>query len=621
MDAAQITGIVIGTAVVATGVIAVIENSIRNRLRFPSVVTEKTCFLVSDKDWRAILELVPIAYRSRPVLGSWLFSFFLWIFMHIFSPWIEPSIYNHLRKNPVQIFHEEDGGAIDADSVIYFLQQFSPDRLYLIGDTPPELDALLIAAAPHGAGLSADIIYRTYPEDYPSFWLGIHSAVIVGRDNYQAALMASVFASLESIPVFLLDSSNLDPYKHLIDERKIYVIGELDAAVSDFINVNTSSRIDYTLQELIDKYIFQTKTQKIIIINPNDLNISVSLGISGFFSPEKSVGRITEVFSRSSLSASVLAAGRHEIIIFPNVAEPEYTDYDQIIENYIIQGKIYGKYLTILGSPNAIPQSIPADPPTGEGHRLELDGRYYGSVREDLHYVDLATGRIYGITPSDVSANIARSLFYDYLPRNRNALVLPLMDWNVSNPGDEIQLENYYRDRYWTDDIESKFDTTTFYSGIDEITDNIDDVRDKYDEVNLILFAGHGTTGSFGRVISTSSFTNDHICLMNPTVLSLACDTGAFDRLMDYDKPSLFVVQSIRHGVIVQIAAVSVSYWHMMFDEMLDTVYLQKKSLGEAFRLGKNSEYNRNAYNFHSVYRGDPWYFLMGDPAFKPRYW
>lgn len=617
MGAFLITGIVMGAIIIVTGTLFSLEAVSRNRLKHYRGVSEKTCFLVSDREWQSVLGLIPVAYRSRPILGCWCISYILWWFLRIFGMW--KSIYTHVRKNPVLIFHEEEDGAIDADSIIYFLQQFGPDRIYLVGDTPPELDALLVAAPPNGAGLAAGIIYRVYPQDYHNFWLSYRRAVVVGRTNYKAAMMASNFASLESIPVFFIDSSNLDPYKPLINGRKIYVVGDVDVAVSDYINAHASSRVNYTLQSLIDKYISKTKTRKIILVNPADLDISIDTP----FQPDKSAAEISTLFAGGSLAAPVLAAGRYEIIIFPSADEPEYGDFDELVESYVNEGKISARYLTIIGSPTAIPQAIPADPPTVWGHWLELDGRYYGSVVEDLHYVDLATGRIYGITPSDVSGNVARSLFYSYLPRNRNALVLPREDHQtgITDPTGEADLENYYRAHYWTPAIEAEFDTTTFYSGVVEIADNIDDVRDKYDEVHLVMFADHGSTQGFSGVMDTDYFSDNLVYLMNPTVIDLACSTGQYSKVGDATKPLVYVVQSIRRGAIVQIAAVSVSYWHQMFDEWLDNMYLNKKSLGEAFRIAKNAEYDRDAYNFHSVYIGDPWYFLMGDPAFVSKYW
>ena len=279
--------------------------------------------------------------------------------------------------------------------------------------------------------------------------------------------------------------------------------------------------------------------------------------------------------------------------------------------------------MTIIGSPSVIAQSIDADPPTGWGHRLELDGRYYGSVAEDLHYVDLATGRIYGITPSDTSANIARSLFYSSLPRNRNALVLPREDYQsgIANGTDEADLETYYRDNYWTPAIEGEFTTTNFFSGHAEISNNQALIQDQYDESHLVFFADHGGSQGFIGVIGTAEFIANQTYLMCPVVMSLACSTGEYDICGDNDKPRVFAVQSIRRGAVAQMSAVSVSYWHQMFDEILINVYTNRKSIGEAFRIAKNAEYDRNPGNYSSSYLGDPWYFLMGDPVFVPKYW
>lgn len=617
MNAIQIVGVAVGVAAVATGVLATFEWLTRERLRQRWSVDSKTCFLVSDKQWQSVLGLIPVAYRSRPVLGCWCLSFLLWLFLRVFCIWL--PIHTLIRKNPVLIFHEEDDGAFDADSVIYFLQQFSPDLLYVAGDTPAELDTLLVAASPLGAGLTEDRIFRIYPGDYSGFWSSIGSVVLVDRVDYRSALMGAVYASLKSIPIFFANGANLDDHRSYIDGKRVYVVGDLETAVSDYVDAHASSRRNYTRTSLIDRYISRTRTRKIILVNPGDLDISIAAS----YQPDKSGDEISVLFAKGSLPAPILAAGRHEVILFPSGEEPAYDDFDQLVEEYVGEKKVRAKYLTIIGCPSAIPQSIPADPPTGWNHRLELDGRYYGSVQQDLGHVDLATGRIYGISPSDASGNIARSLFYSHLPRNRDALVLPREDHQsgIADPTAEADLETYYRTNYWTGAIEGRFDTTTFFSGHDEIADNSATIHDRYDDVHLIFFADHGSAMSFSGVMSSTHLDANDVYLMCPTVIDLACSTGQYDLLADASKPRLFVVQSIRRGAIVQISAVSVSYWHQMFDELLSHMYARRKSAGEAFRIAKNSEYDRDAFNFSTAYEGDPWYFLMGDPAFVPRNW
>lgn len=616
MDTTQIGGIFIGAAVVATVAAVLIERRIRDYLRIPWLVSNKTCFLVSDKDWKVALSCLPIAYRSRPIFGSWLLSFILWWILRLFGIWI--PIYKLIRKNPLLIFHEEEG-AIDADSVIHFLQQFNPTRLYLVGETPSELDALLVASPPQGGGLSPSDIYRVYPSDLPDFWWSFSKVIVVAPDDYRGALVASTYASLEASPIFFIDDANLSEYQTHLIGRKIYVIGGISTSVSNYIDANSSSRVNYSVQGLSYRYLSRTKTRKLVLANPNDRDQSISLN----YQPEKSAAAISDVFTNGSLPAPTIAAGRHQVLLAPDLTDPDHDDFDQFIDDFIDEGGMSPQYLTIIGSPLAIPQSIPADPNTGWGHRLELDGRHYGSVQQDLGYVDLATGRIYSISTSDVSSNIARSLFYNYLPRNRDALVLPREDHQsgIDDGTDEQDLEDYYRDNYWTASIENEFNNTTFFSGHTEIQNNRATIEDEYDESHLIFFADHGGSTSFSGVMNTTYFEDHGVYLMSPTVIDLACSTGQFDKVGDATKVRLFVVQSIRRGVIAQISAVSVSYWHQMFDELLNNMYLNRKSVGEAYRLAKNAEYDRNGSNYSTAYKGDPWYFLMGDPAFVPKYW
>jgi len=99
-------------------------------------------FLISDRDWNAVLRLIPVVI------------------------WTEVS--GELRKYPVMVFHEESGG-FDADSIINFIQQYGPERVTVVGETPPELDDLLIADPPFGAGLNKRV-QRISEADFYSYW-------------------------------------------------------------------------------------------------------------------------------------------------------------------------------------------------------------------------------------------------------------------------------------------------------------------------------------------------------------------------------------------------------------------------------------------------------------------
>ena len=71
--------------------------------------------------------------------------------------------------------------------------------------------------------------------------------------------------------------------------------------------------------------------------------------------------------------------------------------------------------------------------------------------------------------------------------------------------------------------------------------------------------------------------------------------------------------------------AVDVSYWHCMFEEEMIGIFIEGKTIGEAYKEARNSEYTKgicDTYgNFCRGVKGDPFYALIGDPTFKPKYW
>ena len=84
------------------------------------------------------------------------------------------------------------------------------------------------------------------------------------------------------------------------------------------------------------------------------------------------------------------------------------------IENKINKLGINAEYLTIIASPNAIEMSKGID-------YYEVDNSQYGNLNNN-GIIDLAVGRIFTITLSDTSSNIARSLFYNYIMDSNDAL-------------------------------------------------------------------------------------------------------------------------------------------------------------------------------------------------------
>ncbi len=524
----------------------------------PGKYTQKQSFLVSDENWKEVLILVPV------------------------TTWTDGT---GIHKYPTLLYHKEDS-AFDADSIIHFFQQYNPDSLKIIGQSPNSLDNLLTAGPPLGSGISSSKITRITSDSYLTFWESYKNVVYV-EDNYELALMASTYASLINAPLIIKnynDNINFD-------------------TVSTLCVGNPSSECDekYTLEELEQKYITETNTDKIILVNPGDLNIKVN----GNFAPDKSSNSISELYSKTSLSAPVLASAKHEIIL--STTSANYQQIDSLIESKINNLGINAEYLTIIASPNSIPISRTAAPADdcGWANYLEVDGRYYGELDHD-NLIDLSTGRIYGVTVSDASALVARSIFTkDIVTNNFNALLA------LAGNGDSEAHMISFSEYFWTNNIKSKLDDYYFYAGDSNVNSHSSEIKNLYDDANLIVYHNHG--GALGFValdLWSTTFSSMKIYLNNPIIIDVACQTCIWN-----SNPYSFCVQNIRRGALGYQGATDISYWNAEFDETLNGFLLEGKSIGKAYKEARNQDYNDDIYNFCTGLRGDIFYAWLGDPT------
>jgi beta propeller repeat protein len=265
--------------------------------------------------------------------------------------------------------------------------------------------------------------------------------------------------------------------------------------------------------------------------------------------------------------------------------------------------------------------------------RHELDGRFYGS---SINYgmQDRAVGRIFGVTVSDVSAYIARDLFFEDLPKNRDALLVLLQDLNtpqaspcgnVKDPSTEgCTLEQYARTKFWTPKVRNTFDQEHFFAGANTgtapVLPNAAQIDALYANQALVLYDDHGGADGFEVGLDTWLLRNNSTSMAPATVLDLACATGTVG--WGYiPADGQFAMENIRRGAMVYMAAVDLSYWHTMFGEILTEAYVNKKTIGEAYLKARNAEYQQRVDNLTRELRGDPFYALVGDPTFRPRWW
>ncbi|MCD6558124.1 MAG: hypothetical protein J7K31_03795 [Candidatus Aenigmarchaeota archaeon] len=267
-----------------------------------SKYSSKQAFLISDEDWRDVLSLVPVAV------------------------WTDGT---GVKKYPLLIYHRE-GDAFDADSIIHFFQQYEPDNVKIIGESPKELDNLLVASPELGAGLDSGQIQRISTDDYLSYWKYYGSAVYV-EDDYTLALVASIYASLINVPLIIEDTS-LDK-DGVFEGKYVICVG----------NVGRNCDEQYSLDQLEKKYVSMTNTDKIILTNPSDLNIRVTED----FTPDKSIKPIQQIYSKTSLAAPILASAKHEIIF--SITQK---DYEKV--SHFISSKIQELMPYIINNPKGI---------------------------------------------------------------------------------------------------------------------------------------------------------------------------------------------------------------------------------------------------------------------------
>ena len=265
-----------------------------------------------------------------------------------------PYVFGEYSKEPsydlsMEIFGDDSISIFDIDSSIYFMQQYSPDRVSVIGQTPQGLDNLLVAEPELGAGLSGDQIQRIGVENYLDYWSSYGDVVYV-EDDYELALLASTYASLINAPLVIEGSEPVG----------LDMVGRNVACVGSPTGMSCDEQ--YGLEELQQKYVEMTDTDKIILVNPNDLDIKVD----EVFLPEKSPNPIYEIYSGTSLVAPILASAKQELILTNSLEESiDFTDQmrnniissDILIRDKIILYDFNPKYLTIMATPSVIPDS------------------------------------------------------------------------------------------------------------------------------------------------------------------------------------------------------------------------------------------------------------------------
>ena len=499
------------------------------------------------------------------------------------------------REYSYRLIYEGQKKSFDVDSSIYFIQQFNTEKVKIIGETPQELDNLLVAEKDFGAGIIKESLERINPEDYFSYWSSYKEVVYV-EDNYELALMASTYASLINAPLIIQGHSKID-----LINRTVICVGD----------VNRNCDEQYNLEELQKKYVEKTNTDKIILVNPDDLDIK----ISEQFQPDKSGKPIYEIYSKTSLASPILASAKHEVII--STRETDYFSVDKFIEETIDElfDSTYDvEYLTILAMPDAITMTKEnSDFPNWFNGPLreEVDNYFYGNFDKDF-FQEVGVGRIFSISSSDISAYISRVLFYDKAIHKKDALIMQSDFHNMKVSGKFF--ESYLK--------KNDFEVSSYFK--DELLDlyynSFTEINEKAKDASILIYLDHAWTDGWGP-ISTRSLKKNSIWLNSPLIFSEGCGTCAWDRA--YLKSELFCSVLLRRGAIGYYGAttdVSAINWDPAMDFFNELIIGNKKeSLGKIAKEARNKAaayvYGSGLTTAYSPH--DSWNTLFGDPTFK----
>jgi len=486
---------------------------------------------------------------------------------------------------------------------IYFVNRKDRDEfgLTIIGETPPELDALLVKPdyeEPSGAGLTVDQIRRKYSSDYISYWEQSKlKKIVYVEDSYTLALLASTYASLINAPL-IVEGSSLDDLQDcytgdpcVFDNKEIILVGTQQWLDSVTCPPKASCTDKLTLTELQERYISLTDTDKIILTNPDDPDISVW----EYFEQDKSMAKSFVLYSKTSLGSPILASAKHELII--STTSTNYQDVDAFIDNKISTLSLTPEYLTIIASPVAIQMYYPSPI---SGYALSLDAGRYSMIDDNPPPLDLAVGRIFSITTSDVSSKIARSIFYEKTLKNEDKILV-----TRGNPWIGAAAEVY---------VWGKVLSVTGYQTLakpagtraESVEDYLrpEDYKNKF----LIIYIDHGAAHWAG--ISSVSIPY----LDNSFMIPEACSTCDFRGANP--KGLLFCANLLRKGGIGYIGETDIGAG-INFEGYLTEMFAHGSTLGKAFINMKNANPSSSYYEGFGDDDFDGGPILLGDPTLK----
>ncbi|MFH1239949.1 MAG: C25 family cysteine peptidase [Candidatus Diapherotrites archaeon] len=484
--------------------------------------------------------------------------------------------------------------SFDADSALHFLGQYKqvkPNiKVTAILEQPQELLDLASAQGIPVEKLDA-------PWKYLSYWGNIDSVFVVDYDDYSSGLVASVAASYLNAPLFFVNKDNVDVFKYVVKNRVVLAVGDLDSETKTKLSIAASKYYAIPLIDLQKISAQVSGSDKLLMVNPTDLQ---EVGV--IVKPEKSSGFVSG-YTSASLAAPFLAAAKHEVLI--PVYSSDYADVDAELDwriNYL-GGVDKFKYLTIFATPDAITTNAPP--------WITADIAIYADINKN-YLPDLATGRVYGITDTDVFSYVSRDLFYNELGISNQALIIHGYDPSLGMKGEAASVSKILS--------AMGLKTTSVY---------LDDDKDGYpyeelppvsflEEVSFASFHDHGNAAGWSEAYYSNDLQQEDAWFKSSIFLSDACSTCDYSTSFIIGTvDNLFCTQLIRRGALAHFGAIGVARSGWLLPTLLVSDLYSGLSLGTALKNNFENVLGNSGDSFASPYTTvlTSNFLLLGDPT------
>jgi len=273
------------------------------------------------------------------------------------------------------------------------------------------------------------------------------------------------------------------------------------------------------------------------------------------------------------------------------------------------------RYLTLLASPLGIQMSGESFKAFGnllhhskDFHYSTLNEEYLSHPRENKYMEQLYTGRIFGITPTDVSSHVNRNLFLSDLPRNRKGAFI-LRGTDPSATPEEVK-ERLNMEEKWGEEgskIYQEFSESYECYSYDDPEVGCDTheeaVNRNYINSSFTFYADHGSKLGIRPIDIQDKWLKPQVNIVR------ACSTCDFKNAKrTLSNPGhLFCAQNIRRGSLAYLGAQSGSLGiGPGYLDMVKRLFKENETIGKA-------HHNYKSYPGH--------YVLIGDPTVRPKYW